>query len=227
MARRIAKKENPTVKYIFYIAAFISVAFTIISLYLFTVGYLSLDDANTYSSIGLSMAFSTVVISYLFLKGNTTKDVIQKLGLSRDKLTSNTIIIGLILFFAILVLEVATGVLSQVTGIQLPTNVASVLGGAPLYFLFFAFLVAPINEEIFFRAFLVPRVGIIFSALVFAVLHSGYMSISEFAAAFIFGLLAGYVFKRYKSLYSTILAHFLVNFLTIAALLLLGSAAIS
>jgi uncharacterized protein len=227
LARKIAKKENSPIKYVFYIAAFLSVAFTILSLYLYSINYLSLNDANTYSSIALSMMFSTVVIAYLFLKGNTVKEVIQKLGLSRDKLTTKAIIIGLVLFFAILVLEVATGLISQATGVPWPTNVAAVLGGEPLYFLVFAFLIAPINEEIFFRGFLVPRIGIIFSALIFAVLHAGYMSISEFAAAFVFGILAGYVFKKNRSLYSTILAHFLVNFLTIIVFILLGAAGVS
>ena len=78
---------------------------------------------------------------------------------------------------------------------------------------------APIDEEILFRGFLVPRVGIVVSALLFAVPHLlTYASLSEFAAAFIFGLLAGYFFRRYKSLYPTILAHALVNLFTILAI---------
>lgn len=227
MARKAVKKDKSPIKYVFYIAAILSVAATVLSITLYAMGYMSMDNANTYSSIGLSMMFSTIVISYLFLKGNTAKDVIQKLGLSMDKLTVKTISIGILLFLAILVLEILVGGISAATGVQLPTNVASVLGGEPFYFLVFAFLIAPINEEIFFRAFLVPRIGILFSALIFALLHTGYLSISEFAAAFIFALLAGFVFKRYKSLYSTILGHALVNFLTIAILLLFGSGAIS
>ena len=119
------------------------------------------------------------------------------------------------------------------------TGMAMVLGGEPFYFLMFAVFLSPINEEIFFRGFLIPRLatlfgeflprwssvalGIFFSALIFAVLHAGYMSISEFAAAFVFGIAAGYVFMRYKSLYATILAHFAVNLLAVLALLAVGA----
>ena len=105
--------------------------------------------------------------------------------------------------------------------ISLPTNVRQLLGGLPAYFFAFAVIVAPIDEEILFRGFLVPRIGIILSALIFGILHFlSYASISEFIAAFVFGLIAGYAFKRTRSLYSTIIPHMLVNLLGILALLL-------
>ena len=174
------------------------------------------------ASIELSLFFPFIVFSYLLAKKNKLKNIVNDLGLSRKSLTLKNILIGIFLFGLILLSEFLIGLFTTVTGIQLPTNVSAVLAGMPIYFLVFTFLIAPIDEEILFRGFLVPRLGIVESALLFALPHLlTYASWSEFVAAFVFGILAGYFFKKQKSLYITILAHLLVNFLTIAAMMLL------
>lgn len=221
------KKDNPIVRYLFYFAALFFLALTVFYTYGYYTGSISIDDANSIVSITFSMLFSTVVVSYLLIKGKTLSQVIKSLGLSRDKLNLKALFTGVKLFFVIFALEIITTLISIYTNIQLPTNVGMVLGTAPIYFLVFAVVLAPLNEEIFFRAFLVPRLGIVISALIFAVLHSGYSSVSEFGAALIFGLAAGYYYKKYGSLYATILAHVTVNFLAIMALLVMGASALS
>jgi hypothetical protein len=152
---------------------------------------------------------------------NSIEFAVKNLGLSREMITPKNILIGLSLFVIMLIVEFGISAFSQVTHIALPTNVQQVLSGLPVYFFVFTFLIAPINEEIFFRGFLVNRIGIIPSALLFALLHFGYASISEFVAALIFGLAAGYVFKKTGSLYATITAHIILNMLTIVALFLI------
>ncbi|MGC8495937.1 MAG: CPBP family intramembrane glutamic endopeptidase [Candidatus Micrarchaeia archaeon] len=179
-----------------------------------------LSAAN--NTIYLSLLFPSIVFSYLLFKGKQISSIISELGLSRKAFTARNILIGISLFFAIILLSIAMGLFSEVTSIPLPTNVTALLGGMPLYLLVFSFLIAPIDEEILFRGFLVPRIGIIASALLFALLHFSYSSISEVVAALVFGLLAGYVFKRTKSLYASITGHILVNMLTIIAMLLAG-----
>ena len=88
-------------------------------------------------------------------------------------------------------------------------------------FLLFSFLVAPINEEILFRGFMVPRIGILASAVLFSVPHLlSYSSVSELIAAFIFGIAAGYAFKKTGSLYPSIIAHALVNLISILPFIL-------
>ncbi len=221
------KKDNTIVRYLFYFSALFFFGVTFIYAYELYSGNISLDLANTISSITISMFFSTVVIAYLFFKGKNISQVIKSLGLSKDKLNRKALFIGVKLFFLIFLLEIITSVFSQYTNIQLPTNVDKILGAEPIYFLIFAAFIAPINEEIFFRAFLVPRIGIVLSALIFAVLHSGYSSISEFGAALIFALLAGYYYKKYGTLYATILAHITVNFIAVMALIISGGSAFS
>jgi membrane protease YdiL (CAAX protease family) len=188
----------------------------------YLLGVLSSGSANAVSTVALELFFPSIVFSYLFFRNQSTGSVISQLGLSRSTITPKNIGIALLLFFAIFLVSVLISLFSTLTNIPLPTNVQQVLGSAPLYFLIFSFLVAPICEEILFRGFLVPRVGIIISALVFAALHVGYLSASEFIAAFIFGLMAGYVFKKTKALYPSILAHMLVNFVTVMSLLYVG-----
>ncbi len=224
--KKSGKKNENLLRYSFYVLTLVFLYVLVYYSYLYGIGAVSLDFANAITSMAFSMLFMFAVFSYLFVKGKKLKEIIRSLGLSRDKLNTKAITIGLKLFGIIFILEIATSLISQATGVQIPTNVSQVLGNEPIYFLLFAAFISPINEEIFFRGFLVPRIGIIFSAIIFAVLHAGYASLSEFVAALIFGILAGYYFKKYGSLYSTILAHFLVNFLTIMVLIFLGAGAV-
>ncbi len=193
----------------------------------FAYGYLYVhatnpsDQANflAYSSVAQSFIFPSLAFMYLLLRGRKLSWIIDNIKLSRKAFTRHNLLIGLVLFLAIVAMEIGISLFSEVTGVQLPTNVGLVLGGLPIWFLVFSFLIDPINEEILFRGFLVPRIGIVASAVIFAFLHLGYNSLSEVFAALVFGLLAGYVLKKTNSLYPSILAHMLVNFLTIVALI--------
>lgn len=169
-------------------------------------------------SITTSLFFPSIVFSYLLHKGRGIRQIISELGLARQSLSLRNLAIGILIFIAILGLSAAFGLLTAVTGIQFPTNVNILLSGMPIYFLAFASIIAPFNEEVFFRGFLVNRIGILLSSIIFAFLHAGYSSISELIAAFIFGLIASYIFRRTKSLYPSLLAHILVNVLAVLSL---------
>lgn len=64
-------------------------------------------------------------------------------------------------------------------------------------------------------------VGIVNSATIFGMLHAGYGSTFsiEVLAGITFGLVAGYVFVRMRSLYPSILAHIAVNSVAVVAML--------
>lgn len=220
--RSRSKGSSTAVRYAFYsVTVFIAIAGWFILGGMYEKGLITLNAFNALSSIELSLFFPFVVVSYLLSKKNRLKKISKDLGLLKKGINFRNLLFGALLFGLILLAEIAVGFLSEATGVQLPTNVDKVMFGMPLYFLVFSFLIAPIDEEILFRGFLVPRLGIVPSALLFALAHVTYLSWYEFFAAFAFGLLAGYFFKRYKSLYITIFAHALVNFLTIASLGLL------
>ena len=77
-------------------------------------------------------------------------------------------------------------------------------------------------EEFFFRAFLVNRIGLIPSSLLFGVAHFGYASIAEMIGAFALGLLLAYWFKQNKSIIQNYFGHLLYNLFAIALYVLVG-----
>lgn len=216
LARRKAKHNYWAV--VFYLALAASILLLVLSFVLFGLNIWSINTANSSALIGLELVFLFSVLAYLSSKRQSTIKMFDQLGLSRKALNKRTLLFAVALFLAIIGVEIGLGIFSSITNIPLPTNVAAALAGVPVYFLVFSVVVTPVCEEVLFRGFLVPRIGIILSALVFAFLHLGYASISEFVGALIFGLLAGYVFKKTKSLYPSIAAHALVNAVGLAAL---------
>lgn len=74
-----------------------------------------------------------------------------------------------------------------------------------------AVLIAPISEELFFRAFLLPRIGIVFSSLFFGVVHVGYGSIVEIVGAVLMGAVFALIFRSSKSITPCILLHMTYN----------------
>jgi len=219
--KRLCSEPNAVLKSLFYFATILTLIVFLLSLYLFAVNSISMIKAEVYSSVTFSLLLSASVFAYLLHKKKSVNSILLSLGLSKENISFKILEYGILLFFAIFILEIAISIFSYITGISLPTNVSEILSSTPLYFLLFSIFIAPINEEIFFRGFLVPRYGIILPALLFAILHAGYDSLVEGFGAFIFGLLAGYVFKKTKSLYPSIIAHILVNSLAVTALLLL------
>lgn len=206
------------VRYAFYA---VTLLLAVLTIYLSWLSSATMQrDYLFLSSITLSLFFPMIALSWMGFRGMSPGQIIRSLGLSRDRLSARTLMYAIILFMLLILIEIGIGAFSYATGIQLPTNVGIALQGAPLYFLAFGVVVAPIDEEILFRGFLVPRIGVVASAVVFALLHAlSYASVSEFVAALAFGLAAGYIFKRTRSLYTTIIAHGAINLIGIAAFL--------
>lgn len=183
-------------------------------------GSLDQNTTNFFLTAALSLFFPFLALSYMINKGTKPQELISALGLGRDKFSMGLVNLGIIIFFALFTLDLLVNVLGIVINTPINTNVGVLLGSAPLWFYVFTAIIAPINEEIFFRAFLVPRLGILLSAVVFGILHASYDSTFgvEIIAAILFGLIAGYVFKKTKSLYPSMIAHILINSLAIIAL---------
>jgi membrane protease YdiL (CAAX protease family) len=184
----------------------------------------SLIDTNTFyfmSYAALSLAFPASVIIYLRFIDKKKGGIAKRIGLGAKSFSIKNVLIGVLIFIIILGFEIAVGTISDATGIPINTNVTSVFAGAPLWFYIFTCVLAPIDEEVLFRGLAVPRVGIILSAVIFGLLHYSYDSTYgvEIIAAAIFGLIAGYFYKKTGSLYPSIVAHMMVNIFTILAIL--------
>ena len=77
-------------------------------------------------------------------------------------------------------------------------------------------IVAPISEEIFFRSFLYTglekrfgwKKAVLISALFFGAAH---MQLVAFIPTFLMGLVLAYIYQRSKSIWPSIIIHFVVN----------------
>ncbi len=223
MGKASKEKQNRAASFVIFLLLFLSffIASVILSYIAIYLGYPSgnlpfLEDAG----LGFSMSLAT--LAYLTLrKGMNRAQIISALGISRKNLSLFMAGLALLLFAIIMLVSIASSAIGAAFGTQINTNVTVALAGAPIWFYIFVAVIEPINEEILFRGLMVPRLGIFISALVFGLAHASYDSTFaiEVIAAFIFGIAAGYVFRKSGSLYPSMIAHILVNSIAVIAIL--------
>ena len=90
-------------------------------------------------------------------------------------------------------------------------KVVAIILQQPTALLIVAVTIGPIGEELLFRGYLVPRIGVVFSSVLFALLHFGYGSVSEIAAALTVSVILGLHVRKHKDVYSCIIAHAAYN----------------
>jgi membrane protease YdiL (CAAX protease family) len=158
------------------------------------------------------------------------KGFAKELGLSLHTLTPKNLLLGVGIFITLVFFTIIlSSFLSYATNSNITGNTGSIFQNTPapppIWFYFFVAIIAPIIEEITFRGLLVKRIGIVPSAIIFGLLHSGYYSSIDLVsfvllitAATVFGILAGYAYKKTNSIYPSIVAHILENSLAILAL---------
>lgn len=74
-----------------------------------------------------------------------------------------------------------------------------------------------IAEEVFFRAFLTPRIGVVGSSILFGLAHYAYGSIAQIIASCLLGLVLGYWLDKHRSLLPNIVGHALFNVINLLA----------
>ncbi|MBK5241104.1 type II CAAX endopeptidase family protein [Clostridium sp.] len=91
---------------------------------------------------------------------------------------------------------------------------------SPILLILSLVVIAPIYEEVIFRGILLkgmankinPNIALVVSALLFAVVH---LNIPQGINAFLLGLITGFIYLKTESIYLSIFAHFVNNFLAI------------
>lgn len=81
-------------------------------------------------------------------------------------------------------------------------------------------LVAALTEEVFFRGFLQPRVGLWASSVLFGIVHIGYGTVLQVVAPFLLGVLFAYLYLKTKTLWAPIAGHFAFDFVQLTLLYL-------
>lgn len=132
------------------------------------------------------------------------------------------IIGGVKLFFALLIGFILLSLIFTASGINDLEKVSEVIEmnsqNLIPYLIIMAIMV--FIEEFFFRGFLINKIGIVPSSIIFGVAHVGYTSIAQILGAFILGLILAYWFKQNKSIAQNYLGHLLYNLFAIALYLL-------
>ncbi len=77
----------------------------------------------------------------------------------------------------------------------------------------------PLAEEVFFRGFLQPRLGVLPTSALFGVLHYAFDSVAVMVAAFLSALALGYLFRKSGNLWACVLAHAAFNAFNLALVL--------
>ena len=182
-------------------------------MYLYAYSYITLSLAESLTTSLFSLLLPSLAFAYLAHSGKSFSESLSDFGIFQNLRIAKILGIAILLFLMIFVLEISITLISTITNTQIETNACYAVNGMPSWFILFIVLIGPIDEELFFRGFLVKRIGIIPSALLFAILHAGYGSTFgiDIIAAFIFGLLAGYIFKKTNSIYPTTISHMLIN----------------
>jgi membrane protease YdiL (CAAX protease family) len=130
-------------------------------------------------------------------------------------------VLGFALIF--MVLPVLAAVLYYY-GLDDQEIVAGIVMELPLYILAMAIVVAPVSEELLFRALLITRIreysrsavlAIILASAVFAVFHAGYGSVVQFVGVFVVGLILGFIYWGSGSVIPSMIIHFVYNFMSI------------
>jgi membrane protease YdiL (CAAX protease family) len=117
----------------------------------------------------------------------------------------------LILFSLLFSVSIILGLTAMVFGISDLNLVSEAITALPVSYVIYVFIVRVFLEEWFFRAFLVGRVGVILSSLVFAAGHVFYGSFIEVIGAFVLGVLLSRYYQKTGNIWPNFLAHFLYN----------------
>ncbi|MFH1393607.1 MAG: type II CAAX endopeptidase family protein [Candidatus Micrarchaeota archaeon] len=127
-------------------------------------------------------------------------------------------------FVGLVCMLIGLFVLAPIIGLENDSaEVGKIIRGLPFYVPLLAIIIAPISEELLFRAFLVPRIGIAPAAIAFAVSHLSYGSAMEIAGALVVGILFGLLYRASKSVIPCMAVHFAYNLLSILAIMVMAA----
>ena len=162
-----------------------------------------------------------IILPFLWLRAAKEKEwkAILKDLFPKFKGVKKEIIGSLALFGALFIGFIVISAVLTLAGFNDLTKVNDVVqgeasGGAIMFLL--SIVIILFIEEFFFRAFLVPRIGIIPSTFFFALAHTGYGSIAEIVGAFFLGLVLAYWYKKNNSLVQNYFGHLLYDLFALA-----------
>ncbi len=126
------------------------------------------------------------------------------------------------IFAALLATSLVLSLTLSITGLDdlaLVEDSVRSLAASPFWMLLYLALVRVFAEEFFFRAFLVPRTGVLAASVVFGISHATYGSIAEVLGAIVLGWVLGHFYAKERKLLPNYVAHLLYNAMAFATFL--------
>ncbi|MBN2122512.1 CPBP family intramembrane metalloprotease [Candidatus Micrarchaeota archaeon] len=174
------------------------------------------------STIAYGFLWGMPHISTLFLHMSFLSMAAYFLWPQRDKLIQGCgsplkrVLLGVGLFILMVAAALCANLVAIHFGFSDQAKVVEVVSTLPLYLIILSFTIAPISEELLFRALMVPRIGVPISTLLFMMVHSAYGSGVEFIGAFFLGFVLANAYYYLEDPVPCIIAHALFNALSIS-----------
>ena len=127
------------------------------------------------------------------------------------------IFLALFIYSILLSITLLTLGINDFQGVE--TVLKQLLALSPLI-LIYLFVVRVFLEEWFFRAFLVPRTGVIISSVLFGLLHFGYNSQGEIIGAILLGMVLALSYNQHKKILPNFIAHLLYNLVVVLVMVI-------
>ncbi|MBN2477755.1 CPBP family intramembrane metalloprotease, partial [Candidatus Micrarchaeota archaeon] len=183
-------REEITLQHFFAVIFALSVLF--LGIFVFFIN----DYPFTISTYLLHIGFFS--FSLVFLWKKTFSDTLKSLGFPGHLITTlKYTFAGL---FAVFLISFLISIAADNGGFDDSYKIEETVQGLPFELIVFAVIIAPITEEIFYRAFLTEKIGIWGSATVFGLSHIAYGSYVEVIGAFLIGLLLSFIYRKSKSI---------------------------
>lgn len=200
-------------KYPLHIYNLLAIFFLILFVFMIT-----LVMKNQYlATIPLHVMFITFPIFFIFvIEKKNFDEFIHEIKL--DNFRFLDVLRSIVFFIALLMLLAIFSFLFMEYRQSHQSSMITLIKSLNTLLLIFAIFLAPITEELFFRAFLSKRFGILNSSILFAIFHINYMSLIQFFASFLIGLALALIFKRYN-LNTCIYIHLLFNLTSIVVVM--------
>lgn len=168
--------------------------------------------------VNLIVLVLPVVFYVSFIHGKGPAATLRALGLRPEGAAAATLQ-GFAVALAFIVLMVVASAVVSGLQMEVPENERA-LAIARSVTVLGAFGIAvgsSVSEEIFFRGFLQPRIGVWGQAVVFALAHLSYVNVLEVVITFALALAFGAMYRRTGNLLAPIAAHFLFNLIMLIA----------
>jgi len=181
------------------------------------------ESTILFSSIITVLMFVGIpFIWYLFVNKYSMKEMLSHLRLRLERIDSAFlwgVVAAVFMIFIVFMIGMILYYGANV-GEENLSNVEDLAGNLSIVSMFFVIIFQSISEEIFFRGFLLEKIGLIagdvmaifVTAVLFGLAHISYGKVYPVVMPVVMGVLLGFVVVKTKNLYSAITAHMIFNF---------------